>query len=55
MKTASSSPTPRCHEAHWTGRLTAVDFREITPLLWDHISPHRRYELVMTTRLALNE
>ena len=39
---------------HWTDRLTAVDFRAITPLIWEHINPYGRYELDMTTRLALN-
>ncbi len=39
---------------HWTDRLTAIDFRAITPLIWEHINPYGRYELDMTTRLALN-
>jgi hypothetical protein len=24
---------------HWIDRLTAVDFRAITPLIWEHINP----------------
>jgi hypothetical protein len=40
---------------HWADRLTAVDFRAITPLIWEHINPYGRYELDMSTRLASTE
>jgi len=39
---------------HWTDRLTPLDFRAITPLIWEHNNPYGRYELDMSTRLALN-
>ena len=39
---------------HWADRLTPIDLRAITPLIWEHINPYGRYELDMTTRLALN-
>lgn len=38
---------------HWTQRLTAVDFRALTPLIWEHVNPYRHYELDMEARLAL--
>jgi TnpA family transposase len=39
---------------HWANRLTKLDFRAITPLIWEHINPYGRYELDMNSRLALN-
>jgi TnpA family transposase len=37
----------------WAGRLTAVDRRGLTPLIWEHVNPYGRYELDMETRLPL--
>ncbi len=39
---------------HWAKRLTAVDLRAITPLIWEHVNPYGRFELDMETRLALS-
>jgi TnpA family transposase len=40
-------------QPHWTQRLTAVDLRALTPLIWEHVNPYGRYELDMEARLAL--
>ena len=34
-------------------RLTGARLRALTPLIWDHVNPYGRFELDMTTRLAL--
>ena len=39
---------------HWEGRLTPVDLRAITPLIWEHVNPYGRFELDMEARLALS-
>ena len=38
---------------HWQGRLTPRDYAALTPLIWEHINPYGRFELDMSTRLAL--
>jgi TnpA family transposase len=38
---------------HWEHRLKAVDYRALTPLIWEHVNPYGRYELDMEQRLAL--
>jgi hypothetical protein len=30
-----------------------MDFRAITPLVWEHINPYGRYDLDMESRLAI--
>ncbi len=40
-------------QPHWEDRLTPVDLRAITPLIWEHVNPYGRFELDMTTRLAI--
>ncbi len=40
-------------QAEWRQRLTAVDRRALTPLIWAHVNPYGRYVLDMDTRLAL--
>jgi hypothetical protein len=40
-------------QPHWTGRLTATDFRALTPLIWEHVNPYGRFEPDMATRLPL--
>ena len=37
----------------WRGRLTAIDRRGLTPLIWEHVNPYGRYELDMDSRLPL--
>ena len=37
----------------WDRRLTALDHRALTPLIWEHVNPYGRYELDMEARLAL--
>ena len=39
---------------HWKDRLTAVDQRAITPLIWENVTPYGRFELNMDIRIALN-
>ena len=39
---------------HWKDRLTAVDRRAITPLIWENVNPYGRFDLDMDTRIALN-
>jgi hypothetical protein len=41
-------------EPHWRERLTAVDRRALTPLIWGHVNPYGRYVLDMNSRLALS-
>ncbi len=38
---------------NWKRRLTPIDHRALTPLIWEHVNPYGRYELDMTQRLAL--
>ena len=40
-------------QPHWKDRLTPGDLRAITPLIWEHVNPYGRFELDMTTRLAI--
>lgn len=40
-------------QPEWSQRMTPVDFRALTPLVWEHINPYGRYELDMSTRLTL--
>jgi hypothetical protein len=39
--------------SHWQGRLTPRDYAALTPLIWEHVNPYGRFELDMSTRLAL--
>jgi TnpA family transposase len=38
---------------HWQERLTPRDYAALTPLIWEHVNPYGRFELDMSTRLAL--
>lgn len=38
---------------HWQGRLTPRGYAALTPLIWEHVNPYDRFELDMSTRLAL--
>ena len=40
-------------EPAWRGRLTAVDFRALSPLKWQHINPYGTFILNMKERLPL--
>ena len=40
-------------QPQWERRLTAIDRRALTPLIWEHVNSYGRYELDMETRLAL--
>jgi hypothetical protein len=35
---------------HRAKRLTAVDLRAITPLIWEHVNPYGRFELDMAVK-----
>ncbi len=37
----------------WMRRMTPVDLRALTPLVWEHVNPYGRFELDMESRLAL--
>lgn len=37
----------------WHQRLTPVDLRALTPLVWEHVNPYGRFDLDMNQRLAL--
>lgn len=37
----------------WALRMTPVDLRALTPLVWEHVNPYGRFELDMDSRLAL--
>lgn len=40
-------------QPRWERRLTSVDFRALSPLIWDHVNPYGRFDLDMEQRLAL--
>ncbi len=40
-------------QPNWCQRLTAVDRRARSPIIWGHVHPYGRYVLDMDTRLAL--
>ena len=40
-------------EPAWMGRMTAEDFRALSPLVYTHVNPCGTFELDMTTRLPL--
>jgi len=40
-------------QPHWQGKLTPRDYAALTPLIWEHVNPYGRFELDMSTRLAL--
>jgi hypothetical protein len=40
-------------EPAWMERMTAEDFRALSPLVYTHVNPYGIFELDMTTRLPL--
>lgn len=38
---------------HWRNRMTAEDWRGLTPLIYQHVNPYGLFRLDMTTRLNL--
>jgi TnpA family transposase len=40
-------------ESEWMARMTAEDFRALSPLVYAHVNPYGTFELDMTTRLPL--
>ena len=40
-------------EPMWSGRLTAVDLRALSPLKWQHVNPYGTFTLNMGERLPL--
>ena len=40
-------------EPAWMGRMTAEDFRALSPLVYTHVNPYGTFELDMDARLAL--
>ena len=39
----------------WLARLTAEDYRGLTPLIYSHVNPYGTFQLDMTTRLPIAE
>jgi len=39
----------------WLARLTAEDYRALTPLIYSHVSPYGTFQLDMSTRLPIAE
>ena len=37
----------------WRSRMTAEDWRGLTPLIYHHVNPYGRFELDMASRLAI--
>jgi hypothetical protein len=37
----------------WTGKFTLRDYAALTLLIWEHLNPYGRFDLDMTSRLAL--
>jgi hypothetical protein len=42
-------------EPEWRDRLTAVDFRAVSPLKWQHVNPYGTFTLNMRERLPLEQ
>jgi len=42
-------------EPAWQHRLTEVDIRALTPLLWGHVNPYGTFTLDMHQRLPLDQ
>jgi hypothetical protein len=40
-------------QPHRQGKFTARDYAALTPLTWEHVNPYGRFDLDMSTRLAL--
>ena len=40
-------------QPHWQTTFTPRDYAALTPLIWDHVNPYGRFDLDMSTRLAL--
>ena len=41
-------------EPGWRERMTAEDYRGLTPLIYHHVNPYGMFELDMTKRLAID-
>ncbi len=41
-------------EQSWTRRMTAADYRGLSPLIYLHVNPYGRFSLDMNKRLALH-
>ena len=41
-------------EQSWTRRMTAADYRGLSPLIYLHVNPYGRFSLDMNERLALH-
>jgi TnpA family transposase len=40
-------------QPHWQEKFTPRDYAPLTLLIWEHVNPYGRFDLDMTTRLAL--
>jgi hypothetical protein len=40
-------------EPPWAERMTADDYRGLTPLLFTHVTPYGRFELNVDTRIPI--
>jgi hypothetical protein len=41
-------------EPSWAERMTPVDLRALTPLIYAHVNPYRIFELDLEQRIALD-
>ena len=40
-------------DSHWYDRMTAADWRGLSPLFYVHVNPYGHFDLDMASRLAL--
>ena len=40
-------------EVSWSNRLTEIDLRALTPLVWSHVNPFGSFRLDMKSRMLL--
>ncbi|MFK3781397.1 Tn3 family transposase [Agrobacterium sp. NPDC089420] len=40
-------------EPKWAGRMTAEDYRGLTPLIYSHVNPYGRFDLDLSKRIDL--
>ena len=42
-------------EPDWARRLTAEDYRGLTPLIYNHVNPYGRFDLDLGSRIEIDE
>lgn len=41
------------NQKNWKNRMTTVDYRALTPLIYNHINPYGEFKIDMNTRITL--